>query len=40
MKTRDPPQDIVSLLEEIWSHGRVRSKVLSRGLVRSQSIES
>ena len=38
-KTTDPPQDIASLLEEIWSHGRVRSNVLSRGLVRSQSIE-
>ena len=35
----DPPQDIVSFLEEILSHGKVRSKVLSRGLARSQSIE-
>ena len=38
-KTRDPPQDIMSLLGELWSHGRVRSIVLSRSLVRNQSIE-
>ena len=38
-KIGDPPQDIVSLLKEIRSHGRVRSKVLSRDLVWSQSIE-
>ena len=38
-KIGDPPQDIVSLLEEIRSHGRVRSKALFRDLVRSQSIE-
>ena len=38
-KIGDPPQDIVSFLEEIYSHGRVRSKVLSRGLVRSHSME-
>ena len=38
-KIGDPPQDIVSFLEEIRSHGTVRSKVVSRDLVRSQSIE-
>ena len=38
-KIKDPPQDIVSFLEEIRSHGRVKSKVLSRVLVQSQSIE-
>ena len=34
-KIRDPPKDIMSFLEEIRSLGRVKSKVLSRGLVRS-----
>ena len=38
-KIEDSPQDIVSFLEEILSHGRVRSKVLSHDVVRSQSIE-
>ena len=38
-KIKNPPQDIVSFLEEIRSHGRVKSKVLSRVLVQSQSIE-
>ena len=38
-KIGDPPQDIVSFLEEIRSHGRVKSKALSRTLVQSQSIE-
>ena len=41
-KIGDSPQDIVSFFiffKEIWSHGIVRSKVLSRGLVRSSSIE-
>ena len=37
-KIRDSPLDIESLLEEIRFHGRVRSKMLSHGLVRSRSI--
>ena len=38
-KTGDSPQDIVFLLDEIQSYGRERSKMLSCGLVRSQSIK-
>ena len=38
-KIGDPPQDIVSFLEEIRYRGRVRNKVLSHGLVQSQSIK-
>ena len=35
----DSPEDIMSFFKKIQTHGRVRSKLLSRGLVRSQSIE-
>ncbi|XP_071900983.1 uncharacterized protein [Coffea arabica] len=38
-QVEDPQLDFVSLLEETWSHGRVRSRMLSRDRVQSQNIE-
>jgi hypothetical protein len=33
-----PPEGIVSSLEEIWSHGRARNKILLQGVVQKPNI--